>query len=1037
MSKKFFSFLQNNWPGLTILSLTILFGAFSAVLFSNQAIVMAVEEPTPSPTPMGSIRAFKYFDANDNQSYDNDDRPVPGWEICVEEYDCGYTGEDGWVLFEGIPVGEYSVWEEERDGWYNTTDNEVYIDYLEEGETEEVSFGNRPYLATIEAYKFNDKNGNGEWDKGEDPLSGWEICLGVDSFNHEYAEDTWLFLYGDTEEVCKTTNENGYASWLVSQYVAYYYLWEETQEGWFQTFPYYGNGYYVEVEGDVYYYDGYDEEEFEAAYFGNTQPAIYAFKFWDKDGNGEQDEYWTGEWYFDGEEWDKIYQEEPPIPGWQICLVNEDDIDWEELINIYETQYGHHPREDFDSEIAFIYFMAANGHLEADCRLTDEQGWSSWTGLASGNYLVLEERRENWLPTNPEDGYAEAWINEENYSETIYFGNSLPSIYVFKFWDKNQNGERDLVWYEEDDEEWAELEPALPGWEICLYSEEDELVSCQTTDETGWVSWSGLEPGGYAVSEQNELERRQVWYPTNSEDGVLWIGLDWGEFTQMIELGNDTGIITAKKYFGEEDWSVYGWEICLSRWDSDKDDWLLLGCKDTDISGIAQWTELAEGEYRITEEERDGWEIWEDPEQYVELNWGDEDTVYFYNWIYDQTPPESSFDDPMDHEVIDTEIVSLNLSGSSVDPLMPVDDELGASGVRSAELRWWQLEEPEEFENYPAESFFDVFYELSCSPGEIEPEIVALNLTSVDPNTALWNYSWTPPSPGIYCFETSATDNAGNTENTAIAGPLAYIPRVEISEESSSPTDTSIIVRWETDHPATSRVIYDTVSHETLTEWPNYGYAFSTPEIDIDSKVTSHLVTVDGLAPDTTYYYRTVSVGSPVSVGDEQTTTTTGPAPNTGSGSGGGGGGGTPFTPPPTPPAPPTPTGGGTGGQVLGAATTTFQFLNNLSFGMSLAPDVAELQKRLQAEGLFDGPITGYFGPLTLSAVKAYQQKYGISPISGYVGPITRGHLNGGVVAGVSVMDEAARQALIQQLLAQLLQLFAELQRLLAERMNQ
>ncbi len=75
----------------------------------------------------------------------------------------------------------------------------------------------------------------------------------------------------------------------------------------------------------------------------------------------------------------------------------------------------------------------------------------------------------------------------------------------------------------------------------------------------------------------------------------------------------------------------------------------------------------------------------------------------------------------------------------------------------------------------------------------------------------------------------------------------------------------------------------------------------------------------------------------------------------------------------------------------LGAET--FRFLVNLSSGMS-NNDVRELQNRLTAEGSYSGPVTGYFGPLTLEATIAYQETHGISPAVGYVGPLTRAELN-------------------------------------------
>ncbi len=81
-------------------------------------------------------------------------------------------------------------------------------------------------------------------------------------------------------------------------------------------------------------------------------------------------------------------------------------------------------------------------------------------------------------------------------------------------------------------------------------------------------------------------------------------------------------------------------------------------------------------------------------------------------------------------------------------------------------------------------------------------------------------------------------------------------------------------------------------------------------------------------------------------------------------------------------------------GEVLGAED--FQFQNNLHWGMTLSPDVMELQKRLRKEGFFTYPEeTGYFGPFTFAAVKAYQSAHpSIGYVTGYFGPLTRAEIN-------------------------------------------
>jgi peptidoglycan hydrolase-like protein with peptidoglycan-binding domain len=74
------------------------------------------------------------------------------------------------------------------------------------------------------------------------------------------------------------------------------------------------------------------------------------------------------------------------------------------------------------------------------------------------------------------------------------------------------------------------------------------------------------------------------------------------------------------------------------------------------------------------------------------------------------------------------------------------------------------------------------------------------------------------------------------------------------------------------------------------------------------------------------------------------------------------------------------------------SSSNKYKFNKALSFG-SRGVDVTELQKRLIVEGFLSGTATGYFGTMTVAAVKKYQSHYGISPF-GNVGPVTRGQLN-------------------------------------------
>lgn len=84
----------------------------------------------------------------------------------------------------------------------------------------------------------------------------------------------------------------------------------------------------------------------------------------------------------------------------------------------------------------------------------------------------------------------------------------------------------------------------------------------------------------------------------------------------------------------------------------------------------------------------------------------------------------------------------------------------------------------------------------------------------------------------------------------------------------------------------------------------------------------------------------------------------------------------------------------GQGEITTGTTTDAHIFNTNLGYGMR-SEEVRLLQERLRAEGFFTfHTSTGYFGPITLAAVKAYQVAKGIPFITGFVGPLTRAELN-------------------------------------------
>ena len=89
------------------------------------------------------------------------------------------------------------------------------------------------------------------------------------------------------------------------------------------------------------------------------------------------------------------------------------------------------------------------------------------------------------------------------------------------------------------------------------------------------------------------------------------------------------------------------------------------------------------------------------------------------------------------------------------------------------------------------------------------------------------------------------------------------------------------------------------------------------------------------------------------------------------------------------------------GQEISGIAKTFVSFAKDLSVG-DKGGSVTDLQKALKQEGVYSGPITGYFGPLTKGGVARFQDKYAgdvLKPLNltvgtGYFGLSTRKKLN-------------------------------------------
>ena len=163
----------------------------------------------------GDIVVKKFYDKNDNGVFD-DGEAVEGWKMTVNG-DEKETDSNGEAKFEDLPLGTYTIEEEERDGWKITVGTNPKMEELESGENlpetpQIVIFGNRG-TGKITVFKFHDKDADGASNGADVPLAGWDFTVdGVKKTTDANGEAVFDGLPPDTY----TVTESKMANWELS-----------------------------------------------------------------------------------------------------------------------------------------------------------------------------------------------------------------------------------------------------------------------------------------------------------------------------------------------------------------------------------------------------------------------------------------------------------------------------------------------------------------------------------------------------------------------------------------------------------------------------------------------------------------------------------------------------------------------------------------------------------------------------------------------------------------------------------------------------
>jgi len=244
-----------------------------------------------------------------------------------------YTGEDGCIVID-VPVnGKYTIEEEIPEGWHVTATiidgeyvaptNVVTITVgKNHGDLYTVTFGNFEEFC-VDGYKYDDLNGDGNWDIGELGIEGWKVTL----YRSTDGGITW------TEYAVDYTDANGYYMICVDV-GGDFKIEEEMQTGWVPTSPTYFT--FVGTSGT-------DQGPF--SFFNFQCFYVEGYKYEDMSGDGDWDAGDTG------------------IPGWHITLYKKDTFGAWQVFDEMDTDGSGH----------YSFYVCEAGDFKVEEEVQD--GW--------------------------------------------------------------------------------------------------------------------------------------------------------------------------------------------------------------------------------------------------------------------------------------------------------------------------------------------------------------------------------------------------------------------------------------------------------------------------------------------------------------------------------------------------------------------------------------------------------------------------------------------------------------------------------------
>lgn len=524
----------------------------------------------------------------------------------------------------------------------------------------------------------------------------------------------------------------------------------------------------------------------------------------------------------------------------------------------------------------------------------------TFSNLSAGTYHINETLPAGWQLVSPTDNNIDVILSSGENRELTFANAEIiepkkGSLEIYKYYDINKNGIYDIATDTPLDWTFEVTGPIA-------------TTTVTTSTSTGYYQLTDLPLGTYQIVE----ETRTDWIKSAPTSGSTTVVLDDDNLNQQAIFLNyeaEGSITVCKMVDGDRLASTTEdrYSATSSVWTFNLISSIGTTTKATVIdNNCVTFTNLKAGSYQVNEVLPDGWQLIDPLDNSISVNLlaGENKSLTFANSIV--VPAKGriygyKYNDANNNSVIDSgeqkmgdwtiqlarcpytplatsaiQFLTKGAWATSSDSILPgqciisettTTDSSGYyefANLDAGDYAVGEVVVTDWVQTYPAGN---TFYYFNLTAGTVRSEI---NFANYKPKITIDPYCGDGHldageqcddgnnRSGDGCSASCTTEGGGGG-----GGSVSYFNMYDtaVTEE-----DCNAVITWRTSNYATSRVYYDTEPHSTST-MPNKDYVFAT--LNDLSKVTGHNVTITGLKPNTTYYFRAYSEASSAQTSQE------------------------------------------------------------------------------------------------------------------------------------------------------------------------